>query len=87
MFSAGQIARLMAWLVLEAHHLVLNGRAVAGAFALHPPAILGGLMQVGFYHGVSGGCGVRQMARQLWPLYMHLHDHSLHLLKATQLPC
>ena len=53
----------MAWLVFEAHHLVLDGGAVAGSLALHPPTVFGGLMQVGLYHGVGSCCGVCQVAR------------------------
>ena len=60
--SAMQLPNLMAWLVLEAHDFVLNGGAVAGPLALHPPPILGGLMQVGLYHGMGGRSGVCQMA-------------------------
>ena len=73
------VAHLVAGLVLEAHHLVINGGSGAGALALYPPPILGGLMQVGFYHGMGGSCGVCQVACQLWPLNMYLHCNHVPL--------
>ncbi len=59
-------------LVLEAHHLVFYGGAVAWPFAVNPASILGGLMQVGLNHGVRGCSGMGQMARHLLPLNMYL---------------
>ena len=59
-------------LVLEAHHFVFYGGAVAWPFAVNPASILGGLMQVGLNHGVRGCSGMGQMTRHLLPLNMHL---------------
>ena len=65
-------AYLVAVFVLEAHNLIFYGGAVAGALAVGPASILGGLMQVGLYECMCSGCGVRQVARHLLSLNMNL---------------